>query len=150
MTELTSDNVKNLFTKVVCGPEDPDFKCFDMIAHKMGVNMKKVEEHRQEIADMLSQLPKEFMSSSKGGGGGWSFLNACEREDKVQWTGMHIQVEALITMGMALNMVAFLLPHEMWSVLPGGVPYFIVDIDGVDKDDYMSNEKEDEEVKDDT
>lgn len=72
---------------------------------------------------MLSELPKEFKKES---GGGMSFLNACNTSKGEQWTGEHAKMEQLFALGIASGMVECLLPRELWSSLPGGVPYYVV------------------------
>jgi hypothetical protein len=39
-------------------------------------------------------------------------------------------MEALVALGVGLGMAQFQMPREMWSVLPGGVPYVLLDPDG--------------------
>lgn len=78
MKELTSANVDAVAKEVLGGDTDsPNFKKVPMIAHTFGFDMTKLEEHRQDVKDMLSQLPKTFFPET---GGGWSFLQACVRE----------------------------------------------------------------------
>jgi len=84
----------------------------------------EIEKNRTEIEALLRQLPEQFM---KDKGGGWSFLNACVTRADEQW-GEHRNIDELICLGMALGVVSFQLPREMWPALPGGMPYFCVDI----------------------
>lgn len=35
-------------------------------------------------------------------------------------------IDQLLAMGIASKKAAFLMPREMWSMLPGGMPYFVV------------------------
>lgn len=58
-----------------------------------------------------------------------SFLNSCNTNEGKQWTGMHMKMEFLFALGVAIEKVKNLLPREMWPILPGGVPYFVV-LDG--------------------
>jgi len=73
---------------------------------------------------MLKCLPDTFMSKS---GGGMSFLNMCNDKDDSQWTDMHQNVDELVCLGKAINVVKFLMPREMCSVLPGGMPYIVIE-----------------------
>lgn len=82
----------------------------------------KLEEKRVDIKTMLKDLPDEFM---KSGGGGHSFLNACMTKDGEQW-GEQPTVGELVCLGLGLKLVEFVMPREMWSILPGGMPYFVV------------------------
>ena len=88
---------------------------------------ESIEEHREEIVALLEQLPKAFFPPAQGGGGGWSFLNACMREDGEQWTGFHQTQDRLFQLGMAIGAVTYALPREMWAAFPGGMPYLTVD-----------------------
>ena len=83
---------------------------------------------RTEIAGMLGQLPVEFFPREAGGGGGWSFLNACNDRDGVQWTGLHLMMEKLFLLAFGVGMARWCLPREMWEALPGQMPYIEVDI----------------------
>lgn len=89
-------------------------------------NPVRVETHRDEITSMLLNLPEPFMKSK---GGGWSFLNACQDRNHEQWTGLHQTMDQLFTLGQAIGRVSNLLPREMWSALPGGMPYYMVNDD---------------------
>jgi hypothetical protein len=93
------------------------------ITINVGFNPGRIEEYRAEIAEMLDELPDSFKES---GGGGMSFLNACEDRHGKQWTGFHKVMEQLFQLGLATGKVACLMPREMWSSLPGGMPYYVV------------------------
>lgn len=99
------------------------------VASVAGFKRENLEAHRAEILELLGQLPKDFRPSEQGGGGGWSFLNGCLREDGEQWTGFHATVDLLFQMGTAIGAVAPVLPRAMWSALPGGMPYYVVDLE---------------------
>jgi hypothetical protein len=97
----------------------------------------RLESHRDEVKDMLDQLPVLFRATAEGGGGGWSFLNACmvrERErpelwkveEMEQWTGLQVRMDQLFALGQALGYVKSQFPRSMWGSLPGGVPYYVV------------------------
>ncbi len=96
------------------------------ITMMVGFHPERLESHREEIKALLAELPDEFKSSERGGGGGWSFLNACMDRHGQQWTGLHKIMEQLVTLGVALGLVDYTLPRDMWGVMPGGVPYFVV------------------------
>jgi hypothetical protein len=72
---------------------------------------------------MLAELPDMFKES---GGGGWSFLNACDDRHGNQWTGLHQRMEQLFQLGIGIDKVECQLPREVWPALPGGMPYYIV------------------------
>lgn len=92
------------------------------VANDFGFVSERVEKHRDEIASMLQDLPDEFHQKK---GGGMSFLQACMDKDGNLW-GEHRSIEQLVTLGIAIGQVKYCLPREMWSALPGGVPYLVV------------------------
>lgn len=129
---LTSENVEAtivrcLFTdaEMVDGQPPPEHIRVEGIVNPWAFHPGRVEENREKIAAMLSELPRAFMV---GEGGGWSFLNACERADGVQWTAFHQRMDQLFSLGQACGYVTCQMPREMWSVLPGGMPYYAVDL----------------------
>jgi len=96
-----------------------------IITLSFGFHLDRLEKHRNEIHDMLNELPDSFKAT---GGGGMSFLNACEDKHGNQWTGFHQHMEQLFVLGNAIGKVSYLMPREFWSMLPGAMPYVIVDI----------------------
>lgn len=96
------------------------------ILHDFGFDPVKLAKNKEDILSMLLQLPDEFMQSK---GGGWTFLNACYRQDQVQWTGLHLIMEYLFVLGMAIGKVRLCVPREVWNWFPGGMPYYVV-LDG--------------------
>lgn len=94
------------------------------VVHNVAFDGKLLETYRDEVAAMLDQLPDEFKTT---GGGGWSFLNACNDRDGEQWTGLHLRMEQLFCLGIALGMAHYLTPRDMWDIFPGGMPYLSVD-----------------------
>lgn len=94
------------------------------ITSNVGFHPGRVEQHRGEIEILLTGFPDEFYTD---GGGGWSFLNLCRLSDGTQWTDFHLRMEQLCQLGIATGKVKFQLPREMWSVLPGGMPYLSID-----------------------
>jgi len=83
----------------------------------------RIAEHADEIEALLKELPDEFQRS---GGGGWSFLNACNDRHGNLWTGLHQTMECLFCLGIAAGKANWVFPREHWNMLPGGVPYVVV------------------------
>jgi len=54
------------------------------IQGKFGFHPDRLEAQRSQVTKWLEALPHTFRESV---GGGWSFLNACNQENGVQWTG---------------------------------------------------------------
>ena len=86
------------------------------ITINVGFNKKKIEDHREEIIDLVDNLHPTFKE-------GWSFLNMCLNKDNIQWTGSHQTMQELLLLGLAIEKIEYLLPKEMWSILPGEMPY---------------------------
>jgi hypothetical protein len=122
---LTSDHVEAVFVDCLFkdGEDTANHIVCEGIVQLVGLNPERVEKHRQEIHDMLAELPDPFRQSV---GGGWSFLDACEDRHGNQWTGLHRTMEQLVQLGIAIGEVEYLMSREMWSVFPGGMPYFVV------------------------
>lgn len=98
------------------------------IINHFGFHPERLESHRDEVTTMLQSLPLQFRTTAVGGGGGWSFLNACQDANDVQWTGLHRTMDALFVLGIGLDLAAWLLPREMWDAFPGGMPYVVVKV----------------------
>lgn len=96
------------------------------IRNKLGFHPDRLENKRTKVIEWLRVLPHQF---HKNDGGGWSFLNACNQENGIQWTGLHQRMEQLFCLGMGLGLVKLQLPREVWQALPGGMPYYVIDIE---------------------
>jgi hypothetical protein len=93
------------------------------ITLKCGFHPERLAKNTPAIVGMLMQLPDDFMQTK---GGGMSFINACVDKNGNQWTGMHRIMEELFIMGIATGKVSECMPREMWGLLPGGMPYYMV------------------------
>ena len=93
------------------------------IVRTVGFNPERVERHKTEIEALLDELPDQFKKSR---GGGWSFLNACLDRHGNEWTGLQMRMEQLFQLGIAIGKVEYQLPRDVWSALPGGMPYLVV------------------------
>lgn len=87
----------------------------DGVTIKIGLHPGRVEAHKAEISQILIQLPEEFKE-------GWSFLNLCMDKDGNHWAE-HRTCEELVMLGLSTGLMEYILPREMWSALPGGMPY---------------------------
>lgn len=120
--ELTAENVEIMFNECFSEDEENAVKC-DAVVHSFSFIKEKLEENESNIYSMLCNLPKEFMQNT---GGGYSFLMACNDKDGRQWTGLHLTMEKLFALGIGIGKVKCLLPRELWQMMPGGMPYFMV------------------------
>lgn len=125
VTTLSAERVNEVFLDCLFKEGEDTSKYVKAEGIQMNVSFHpgRLENHRVEIEVMLEELPDEF---KKSGGGGMSFLNACMDKHGEQWTGLHRTMEQLFLLGIAIGKVECLLPKEMWSALPGGVPYYVV------------------------
>ncbi|MGD9157183.1 MAG: hypothetical protein PVG39_02130 [Desulfobacteraceae bacterium] len=122
---LTSENVESVFMDCLFrdGEDTSDPAIAKGIFNNIGFHKGRIKSHTDNISSMLSQLPEEFQEDI---GGGMSFLNACNNSNGEQWTGLHRIMEQLFCLGMACGKAKSVMPREMWSVLPGGMPYYAV------------------------
>ncbi len=127
--ELTAENVRKVFkdclfkdTEVVDGQPPKTMVTVEGIMATFELHPERLESHRKDVIELLDQLPETFRLE---GGGGWSFLCACNRKDGTQW-GEHPDMELLFALGIGLGLAKWALPREMWDVLPGALPYVTV------------------------
>ena len=95
------------------------------IIHTFGFHPERLEQHKQEIIELLEELPATFKTQGEGHGGGMSFLNACVDKHDEFW-GEHKDMEALFGLGIAVGYARFVMPPQFWSAFPGGMPYIAV------------------------
>ena len=89
------------------------------ILQNFGFHPERLKENEDSIYKLLKELPEGFQVD---GGGGWSFLQACVDKEGRLW-GQHRNMEQLFVLGIAIGKAQFQLSREMWSALPGGMPY---------------------------
>jgi len=125
VTALNADRVGKIFLDCLFkdGEDTSSHVKAEGITNTVGFNPDRLNSHKAEIEAMLDELPNEF---KKSGGGGMSFLDACIDKHGNQWTGFHQTMEQLLQLGIAIGKVECLLPSEMWGILPGGMPYYVV------------------------
>ena len=122
---LTAEKVNTTFMNCLFKEGDPTDNHIigEGVMMKVGFNPERLKESEPVIMEMLNDLPEEF---KKTGGGGMSFLNMCNDKDGKQWADLHTTMDELVALGNATGKLSFLMPKEMWSVLPGGMPYIVV------------------------
>ena len=126
MIELTPKNVFDLASK--CFFDDEVIEKYDGtppqelwakgggIVRNLVFDKRKIEEHKNEIKELLLQLPDEFMDKEKQG---ISFIKMPFKKDGTQW-GEQTHAELLMALGKAAGMVWYT-PRELWA-LTLGVP----------------------------
>lgn len=124
---LTSKKVENVFKDCLFRKNEKEGKLIEVkgLVNVFGFHSDRVKEHKEEIKGFLNELSSKFF---KDEGGGWSFLNLCMTKDDKQWTDLHLRMEQLVCLGIAIEKVKYTLPREMWSIFPGGVPYVVINM----------------------
>ncbi|MFC1802221.1 hypothetical protein ACFLY7_02155 [Patescibacteria group bacterium] len=123
---LTSEKVTEIFMDCLFKKEELPPKEFipaSGITSDVDFHPKRIAGYKEKIAEMLNKLPDAF---HEGKGDGMSFLNACKDKHGHQWTGLHHIMEQLFQLGLAVGKVKCLMPKEMWQILPGGMPYYMI------------------------
>jgi hypothetical protein len=123
--ELTAQNVHDTFLECLFqeGEDRSIHKLAEGVVFSAGFNPDRLSLKEADITSMLNELPSEFHSN---GGGGMSFLNMCIHKNGEQWADLHQTMDELVCLGLAIGRIAFLMPREMWEMLPGGMPYIVV------------------------
>jgi hypothetical protein len=121
--ELSPQNVTNIVLDCLFqeGEAQDDVVKAEGITARMGFHPARLNSHKDDIKEMLALLPIEFSE-----GGGWSFLNLCNDRNGSLWTGDHAIMETLCVLAIATGLGQWTMPKEMWSVLPGQMPYFTI------------------------
>ena len=126
MTEsiLTAEKVETITKDCLFHDGEDTSKAIKVLGlvNNFGFHPERLKGHKEEIKTLLMELPETFHQS---GGGGWSFLNACNDKNNRQW-GEHINMEMLFVLGIGVGLAKWQMPRDMWSVLPGGMPYVVV------------------------
>lgn len=125
---LNTERVEKTFMHCLLKDDEPKETYLPApgITTNVGFHPGRIAEKRDDIVAMLAELPTEFKEEAAGGGGGWSFLNACNDKDGDQWTSFHRTMEQLFQLGIAAGVASYLMPREMWAAMPGGMPYIVV------------------------
>lgn len=123
--ELTSENVDKIIRECLFKQDENTANFIDgsAVMWKIGYHPERLKSNEENIKSMLSCLPDDFMKSK---GGGMTFLNACMDRNGKQWADLHETVDKLVSLGIASGQMSFCLPREMWDVMPGGMPYIVV------------------------
>jgi hypothetical protein len=122
---LSADRVNEIFADCLFkGDEDTSDRVeVEGITVDVNFHPGRLANHEEEIEAMLEELPDDFKAT---GSGGMSFLNACMDKHGNQWTGLQQIMEWLFLLGIAIDKVDPLLPRKYWCVLPGGMPFYVV------------------------
>lgn len=120
--KLTADKVMSIAKDCLFanGESMDNAVMVDGIVNRYAFHPARLAAHKDEIKDLLHELPDEFQMAK---GGGWSFLNACMDRHGNHWAE-HPTMGMLFALGEATGAAKCLMPRDMWNMLPGGVPYY--------------------------
>jgi hypothetical protein len=127
--KLTSENLEKVFMDCLYREEEINYEkspenavLVEGIVLKVGFHPERLEANRETVRDFLTQIPEAF---HKDTGGGWSFLQLPFTKEGGQW-GEQRNAEQLMVLAVGLKLMEYCLPRDIWSALPGGVPYLVV------------------------
>ena len=122
--KLTAEKVEVIFLDCLFkdGEDTTNYIPVQGLTRRFGFHPGRLNSHREEIIELLNELPEPFMEKK---GGGWTFLKACNTKDGELW-GQHPNMEQLFCLGMGIGKVKCLTPREIWPYMPGGRPYYCV------------------------
>lgn len=118
--KLTAQAVNELAKQCANVGDDGDAVKVEGIVSNYLLSKSRLEEHKEEIGELLKQLPEVFTV-----GGGGSFLSAAFDRNDQHW-GEHPDMERLFVLAIGAGKASYLLPREIWPALPGGMPYLVI------------------------
>jgi len=122
---LNPQKVHTIFTSCLFtdGENAEDHVAVEGITMNVGFHPGRLQAQKPKIEEMLGELPSSFQQEI---GGGMSFLGACNDKYDNLWTGSHQTMQELFLLGMGIGRVVCILPRELWTSLPGGMPYYAI------------------------
>lgn len=120
---IDENRVNEIFMECLTGENVVEI---EGVINDFGLDKNVLESHKEEITEMLNELPDEFKRSNPSGG--WSFREACRDRNGILWTDSDPIIEQLVVMGIGLGLVRYGFPRIMWYLLPDGLPYLTIDL----------------------
>ena len=106
------------------GNNKPNYAIYaEGITLNVNFNPEKIKQYKNKISLLLDELPKEFKKTE---GGGWSFLKMPFDKNEHQW-GEQSDAQQLLLLGLATGKAKYLFPRELCIILPGSVPYIVIE-----------------------
>lgn len=129
---LTSEVVHDTFMKCLYTEEEvedpskaPEGAIIsEGITLNVGFHPGRIAENKQLIIDMLNELPGKFFMNK---GGGYTFTGMNVDRNGNCWANTESTMQELVLLGQAVGAVLCCAPREIWDVLPGGLPYYVID-----------------------
>ena len=121
---LNKDRVSEVFFACLFEDGEPaDLIRVEGIQTTIGFSSIQLEAHKDEIEELIGELPTDFHESGPGGA---SFLAMLNDKHGRQWTGLHADMEQLLLLGLGIERIELLTPREVWRLLPGDMPYYVI------------------------
>ncbi len=131
--ELPAKNVHDLFWSCMWNKEELDTlskeelmersKVVQGVAKTFGFNPYRLQSHRDEVKDLLSQVNPGFWDNSPEKG--MLFIELGVVFSTKQLWGEHPTMEMLMGMAIGLGLMKYLMPRTMWA-LTMGVPMLAI------------------------
>lgn len=124
--KLTAEKVREIFTDCLYteaelnGNNKPNYSIY---AEGIIFNPQKIKKYKKTISLFLDELPKEFKKTE---GGGWSLVKMPFDKNEHQW-GEQSDAQQLLLLGLATGKAKYLFPRELCIILPGSVPYIVIE-----------------------
>ena len=121
---IDAKEVRNIFEDCLFkdGESHDQYIVIEGITMTIGFHPGRVDQHADDIKNILDNLSDQFKES---GGGGYTFLEMPFDKDGNQW-GDQPNAQELYILGYAAGWCDYLMPRYMWAAFPGGVPYIVV------------------------
>lgn len=100
----------------------PDALLTRAVIHAFGFSKTALDKYKEHIMKELAGMQDTFFQTPDGG---MSMLAMVYDRNEVHWAE-HRNAEALIALGLGIEMVSFILPREMWNAFPGSMPYIVI------------------------
>lgn|SRR5574338_593418 len=99
------------------GKAPDDAVIVQTVRETFGFHKGRLEAARPLVVECLKELAHADQFAE-----GYSFLALCMDKNGEVW-GEHFNCNELLALAFGLGLGGFLLPREMWSMLPGSMPY---------------------------
>ena len=97
------------------------------VVGNFGFHPDRLASYKPKLAEMIGDLHPAFL---KEVGGGWTFLNLCMDKNEHTWTDSQRVADEFLCLCVGNNLAQILIPRDMWSMLPGVVPYVVFSKEG--------------------
>lgn len=121
---LTANAVSQVMIACLCDEGIPG-QMVEGVESEFCLNPEALQLATSRIQRLLSELPDEFRDTNEKAGA-WSGLNVVQDRHGNRWAPDHLHAEALMVLGLAVDLAEWTFPRERWEGLPGGWPYFTV------------------------